>query len=151
MSEVWLGEDSDDMAADALGKVKKHLSNGKSIEVQSNGETIRLKQGPSRHANTKRGGCALSVKLIASPLSHKTDLIHSTSEIFIARTDEDHPTLATFRKYRMITNDPLGVETSDNPSTPMLWKSFKKFTSFSIGAFLMNHCMMYARHSPVLT
>ena len=151
MSEVWLGDDSNDMTADSLGKLKKHLSNGKLIEVQSDGEIIRLKQGPSRHANTKREGCTLSVNLIASPSSQKTDSIHSTSEIFIARTDEDHPNLATFRRYRMIMNDPLGVETSDNPLTPMLWKSFKQFTSLSTGAFLMNYCMVYARHSPVLT
>ena len=106
MSEVWLGDDPDDMTADSLGKLKKHLSNGRFIEVKSGGETIRLKQGPSRHANTKREGCILSVNLISPPSSRMTELISSTEEIFIARTGEDHSTLATFRKYRMIMNDP---------------------------------------------
>ena len=151
MSEVRLGDDANDMTADSIGKMKKHLSNGKLIEVRSDGEIIRLKQGPSRHANTKREGCTLSVKLTVSPSSQKMELAHSTSEIFIARTDEDHPTLSTFRKYRMITNGPSGVETSDNPSTPALWKSSKQFTSFSTGDFLMKYCMVYARHSPILT
>ena len=151
MSEVWLGDDPNDMAADSIGKLKKHLPNGKLMEAKSDGEIIRLKHGPSRHDNAKREGCTLSVNLMVAPSSQKTELIHSTSEIFIARADEDHPTLATFRRYRMLTNDPLGMETPNNPLTPMLWKSFIQFASFSTGAFLMKYCTVYALQPPVLT
>ena len=139
MADLWLGDDPKDVSAAALGKVKNHLLSGKLLEVSAGDEIIRLKQGPSRHANTKPDGCVLSVALTLAPSSQRTELIQMMSELFIARTVVGHLTLATFRRYRMISTDHLGIETSNDPVTPSIWSSFQRFASFSPGAFLVKY------------
>ena len=96
MSDLWVGEDPNDMSAAALGAVGKRLLAEKFPEVGAAGEIIRATQGPSRHANTKSDGCVLIVSLISTAASRRTELIQITSELFISRTAMGHLAIATF-------------------------------------------------------
>ena len=114
MSNIWLGEESKDLASPSLSKMKKHLMAGKIIELKSIDDAIiRVRQVPPGRANTKAEGFVLSVLLVSSPDSVLAVSVHVASQAFMARTIFDHIAIPTFRRYRFVSSDPLGVETSE--------------------------------------
>ena len=108
MSGPWIGGESKDLAAPDLRMVKKYLTSGRILELKSlEWVLIRAKQGPSRHANAKAEGFALSVSLVSPPDSELTADIHAPSEIFIARAIYDHGVISgasTFASGAFISN-----------------------------------------------
>ena len=80
----------------------------------------------------------------------QTELIRITSDIFIGRKPVGHLALATTRRYRMVSSDPLGVVTPNEPLTPNIWESLGKFTVPPAGAFISKYCMIFLKNSPTL-
>ena len=118
--------------------------------IQRRRRDISSENGPSRHANRKPVGFILSVSLVSSPSSQRTELIHITSEPLIARPVIDHSAHATFRRYRMVNYDPLGVATPNEPFPPKIWTSSQRFTSFESGAPIVKYCLVFSMSSPML-
>ena len=133
-----------DMSPPALSKVKKHLLAGKTLELKSiDNASIRVKQGPSRHANTKEEGCVLSVVLTASTDSELSSTTRVQSQVFLARTIVGHIVISSFRRYRFVSSDPLGIETSETALTmaPSDWNFFKRATTIAPCALLSRYCI----------
>ena len=116
MSDLWLGGNPADLAATSFIKVKTRILPSRSIDLlPSDKEAIRLKQCPSRHANTKPTRSLSSVVVVGSPSSPLTESIQITGEIFIGRTDVGHLEHPTLRFYRFVSTDPLVAITSHVP------------------------------------
>ena len=140
-----------DLSEVPLTKVEKRPMDGRLIEVVCQGEIIRLKQGPSRHGNTKPNGFMLSAQQAKSPESAIAQTIHASSEISISSILGDHLALATFRRYRFVISDPLGIATSSEHMAPPIGLSVQRSPPFAPGAYSLGYCATPTRTCPILS
>lgn len=128
--------------------MEKRLLSGRFTNgLSSEKESMPLKQGPARHANTRPTGSLLSVFAVGTPRSPLTKAIQITGEIPTGRTAVGHLALPTLRFYRFAPTDPSGVVAGKDPLTPEAWGFMKKSPAFSPRPFLLNYCFMYMRDS----
>ena len=142
------------MTAIAMSKIKKHLLAGKILELQSADNAIlRVRRGPSQHSTTKAEGCVLSVVLVGSPDSVTSSTVNVQAQIFLARSTMGHDTIPSFRRFRIVNNDPLGIETSETAMTviPSAWNMVKRAVTLASGALLSKYCLTIFRYSPMLS